>query len=106
MSIAATTHLHGHCEIGSCFVSFGVHVTGLGQSKAVPDSRPKPKATVSRCRHCDGEVVVHSTNGHLVLITLILITRLLSLSKIRAVLRVFYTMRYIDDAKGWLCRKF
>ncbi len=25
--------------------------------------------TVSRCRHCDGEVVVHSIHGHLVLIT-------------------------------------
>ncbi len=59
-----------------------------------------PKAnhtTVSRCCHYDGEVVIHSTNSHPVLIT-----HLLSLSKIRAVLRAFYTMSYIDDAKGWL----
>ncbi len=53
--------------------------------------------TVSRYPHCDGEVVIHSTNSYLVLIT-----HLLSLRKIRAVLRVFYTMHYIDDAKGWL----
>ncbi len=53
--------------------------------------------TVSRCRQYDGEVVIHSTNSHLVLIT-----HLLSLSKIRALLRAFYTMRYIDDAKRWL----
>ncbi len=53
--------------------------------------------TVLRCRHCDDDVVVHSTNGHLVLIT-----RLLSLSKIRPLVRAFYTMRFIGDAKGWL----
>ncbi len=50
--------------------------------------------TVSRCRQCDGEVFIHTINGHLVLIT-----HLLSLSKIRAHLRAFYTMRYMDDAK-------
>ena len=53
--------------------------------------------TVSRYRQCDGAVVIYSTNGHLVLIT-----HLLSLSKIRALLRALYTMRYIDNAKGWL----
>ncbi len=42
-------------------------------------------------------MVIHLTNGHLVLIT-----RLVSLGKIRALLRAFYAMRYIDDAKGWL----
>ncbi len=47
--------------------------------------------TVSRCRPYDGEVVIHSTNGHLVLIT-----HLLSLSKLRTHLRAFYTMNYID----------
>ncbi len=58
------------------------------------------RTTVLRCRHCDGEMVIHSTNGQLVCIT-----RLLSLSKIQAILRVFYTVRYtcyIDDAKWWL----
>ncbi len=58
---------------------------------------PTNHTTVARCCHCDGEVVIPSTNGNLVLIT-----HLLSLSKIRALLRAFYTIRYIDDAKGWL----
>ncbi len=53
--------------------------------------------TVSSCRYCDGEVVIHWTNGHLVLNT-----HLLSLSKFRTLLRAFYTRRYIDDAKVWL----
>ncbi len=51
--------------------------------------------TVSRCRHCGDEVVIHSTNSHLVLLT-----HLLSLSKIRAVLRAFYTMHYKTMLKG------
>ena len=66
-------------------------VTALGQSKAVPVSYPKPIislfCTVVTVKLCDGEVVIHSTNGHLVLITR-------SLSKIRALLRAFYTMCY------------
>ncbi len=45
------------------------------------------QTTVPCCRHCDGEVVINSTNGHLVLIT-----HLLSSSKIRALPRAFYTM--------------
>ncbi len=47
-------------------------------------------------RHSKDEVVIqvlYSTDGHLVLIT-----RLLSMSKIQA----FYTMCYTDDAKQWL----
>ena len=44
---------------------------------------------VSRYRHCDGEVVIHSANGHLVLIT-----HLLSSNKIRTRLGTFYTMNH------------
>ncbi len=66
-------------------------------SGQLPQTCQTNHTTISRCHHCYGEVVIHSTNGHLVLIT-----HLLSLSEIRALLRVFYTMRYIDDAKGWL----
>ncbi len=50
--------------------------------------------TVSRCRQCAVEVVIHSTNGHLVYIT-----RSLSVSNTQAFLRAFYTVQYIDDAK-------
>ncbi len=53
--------------------------------------------THSHCRHCDGEVVLHSTNGHL-----ILITRLHLMSKSQAFLKAFYPMVYIDDSKRWL----
>ncbi len=77
-----------------------VLVTGLGQSSCKSSSGQPHKTNhtpVSLCRHCDGDVVIHSTNDHL-----ILITRLLSISKIRALLIAFYTMRYIDYAKGWL----
>ena len=87
----ATTHI-GSC----CACSFGLVLVNGSASKAVPVSYPKA-IIPSRCRHCDGEVVIHTTNDHLVLIT-----HLLSLSKIRALLRAFYTMRYIDNAKGWL----
>ncbi len=75
-----------------------VLVTALGQSKA-GQLCTTTHNTVSFCRHCDGEVVMHvlSTNGHL-----IFITRLLSMGKIQAFLRTFYTKRYIVDAKGWL----
>ncbi len=92
----ATTHIGSHCACsrGQChFVSFWV--TGLGQSKAAPDNHPEPNHnTKLRCRHSDGEVVIHSTNGHLVFIT-----RLFLMSKIQAFLKAFYTVRYIDDAK-------
>ncbi len=54
-----------------------------------------PQANPTKVSAVDSEVVIHSTNGHLVLIT-----HLLSLIIIQALLRAFYTMRYIDDAKG------
>ncbi len=87
----ATTHIGSSCACsGGQSRSWSRFCKWFGQSKAVPVSYPKTNhTTVSRCRHCDGEVVYHSTNGHL-----ILITHLLSLSKIRALLREFYTMRY------------
>ncbi len=93
----ANAHIGSICACSGGQSRFGLAlVDGLGQSK---EGQPPQTnhTTVLRCRHCDGEVVIHSTNGHLVLIT-----RLLSLSKIRTPLRTFYTMRYIDDAKGWL----
>ncbi len=52
---------------------------------------PANHTTVSRCRHSDGEVA-----------SLVQITHLLPLSLIPALLRAFYTMRYIGDVKGWL----
>ncbi len=92
----ATTHIGSSCACSGSQSLFGLVLEdGLGQSKAVPDSHPKPikplflaVATV---------MTKWSTSGHL-----ILITRLLSLSKIRSLFRAFYTMRYIDDAKGCL----
>ncbi len=51
--------------------------------------------TVSRCRHCDGEVVT--------LNRLVFISHLLPMSKIGAFLRAVYTVRDIDDDKLWLC---
>ena len=77
---AATTHIGSSCaSTGDQSRLDHALVTGLGQSIAGPVSYPKPwpktnHTTVLRCRYCYGEVVIHSTNGHLVLIT-----RLLSL---------------------------
>ncbi len=88
----ATTHIGSSCACSggqSRFWSrFG---KWFGQSKAVPISHPQPIIPLFRaCRHCDSEVVIHSTNGHIVLST-----HLLSLSKIWTLLREFYTMRFI-----------
>ncbi len=79
---AATTHIGSSRTCSGSQSRFGlVLVDGLDQSKAVPVRHPKAiiQLAVSCCCHCDGEVVIDSTNGHLVLIT-----HLLSLSKIRA----------------------
>ncbi len=74
------------CSGGQSHFGF-VFVDGLCQSKAVLVSHPKTNhTTVSHYRHCDGEMVQY-TNGHLDLIT-----RLLSLSKVKALLRACYTM--------------
>ena len=75
-------------------------------SRPIKSSSGQPpktnRTTVSPCRHRDGEVGKQTTNSHLVLIT-----HLLSLSKIRELLKEFYTMRYIDDAKGgYTCEKY
>ncbi len=76
-------------------VSFWEMVSG--QSKTVPVSHPKPIIPLFRA-------VVNVMTKLLYIqpyyCHLVLITHLLSLSKIRAFLRAFYTMRYIDDAKG------
>ena len=53
--------------------------------------------TVSRYHHCDSEVVIHSTNGHLVVISCYYSP--VSMSRIQAFLRALYTVRYIDNAK-------
>ncbi len=90
--------------VATCTKVALVSATRLGQSKPVPVSHRKKNnhTTVSRRRHCDSEVVIRSTNGHL-----LLITRLLSLSKIRALLRGFYTMRYNMMLKGgYNCEKY
>ncbi len=68
-------------------------------SRSIKSSSGQPPranhTTVSRCRHFDGEVIIYSTNGHLVLIT-----RLLSLRKNQAGnSQSIYTVRYVDDAK-------
>ncbi len=48
---------------------------------------------------CYGEVVIRSTSGHQVFLT-----RLLLVSQMQVINgRVFYTVRYFDDAKQWLC---
>ena len=97
----AATHIGSSCACGSGqgrFVFF--RVTGLGQSKAVPGSHDHEPIIplFSRCRHCGGRVVMHSTNDHPVFIT-----RMLSLSKIQAFLRTFYVRRYREAAKRCLC---
>ncbi len=62
--------------------------------KTKSGQRSGPNHTTGlRCCHCDGEVVTYLTNGHPVFST-----RLLSMSKPRALLRAFYTVRSIDDA--------
>ncbi len=89
----ATTHTGSSCACSGGQSRFGlVLVTAIGQSKAGQLLRTIHN-TVSCCRHCDGEVVIHvlSTNGHLI------ITLLLSMSKIQAFLRAFYTQRYIAE---------
>ncbi len=82
------------CSCGQSRVGL-VLVHGLGQSKALPASHPNQSCHCVALSSLDGEVVIHY--GHL-----ILTTRLLSLGNILTLLRAFYTMRYIDDAKGWL----
>ncbi len=71
-------------------------VAALGQSKAFQDSLPEPIIPPFHAVVTVIEVVIDSSNGHLVF------TRLLSLSKIQAILRAFYRVCYIDDAKWWL----
>ncbi len=94
----ANIHIGSSCACGGGQSRFGlVLVNGLANQKQFWSAIQTNHITVSRCRHCYGEVVTHSTNSHVVLIA-----HLLSLSKIRAVLRAFYTMRYIDAGKGWL----
>ncbi len=65
----ATTHIgSSYMHAVASKVVFGlVLVPGLAQSKAVPVSHLKRNHTPfwdSLCRHCDGEVVIHSTNGY------------------------------------------
>ena len=57
--------------------------------------------TVSRGYHCVGEMVMHSTNSHLVLVT-----SLLSSSKIQALLGAFYTIRYTMLKGGYTFEKY
>ena len=73
----ATTHIGSSCACSDgqsrSWSQFG---KCIGHSKSSSGQPPQTNHTiVSRYRHCDGEVVIHSTNGHL-----LLITRLLSLS--------------------------
>ncbi len=88
----ANTHIGGRCACSGGQKSFSSRFgKGFRPIRSSFGQPPKPNhTTLSPCRHCDGEVFIHSTNGptHLVLIT-----RLLSLSKIRGLLRAFYTMR-------------
>ncbi len=94
ISIAATTHTGSSCACCGGPSPFWSRFDK--QSPPIKSSSGQlPRAnhtTLSRCRHCDGEVVIHSINGYLVLITHLL----------RALLRALYTTHYIDDAKGWL----
>ena len=84
MFAVATKDIFGP-HFGKCF----------NQSKA--GQPPQPIIPLFRAVVTDGEVVIHLINGHLVLTT-----RLLSLGCIWALLTAFYTMGYIDNAKGWL----
>ncbi len=99
----ATTHTGSSCASSGGLSRFGlVLVTGLSQWKTVSGSPLRTNhSTVSRCRYCDGEVVRHLTNGHLVLIT-----RLLSMSKNQALLKTFYTIRYTVLKGGYTFAKY
>ena len=88
----ATTHVGSSCACSGGQSRFSLVLVMISGNQK--QFRTANHTTVSCCRHCDGEVAIHSTNGNLMLLT-----RLLSLCKIQVIPRVFYTMRYIDDAK-------
>ncbi len=73
----AATHIGSSCACSGRQSPFSlVLVTALHQSKAAVVSHPQTNHTI--VSRCGGDVAVRPTNGHLVLIT-----RLLSLSKIK-----------------------
>ncbi len=65
-----------------------------GQSEAVPPSEAEPLRPSFSTVVTDGEMVIYSTND-----LLIIISRLVSISKLQGRFRAFYTVRYVDYAK-------
>ncbi len=64
--ITSTTNIGSRCACSGNQSRFGlVFVTHLGQSNACSSGQLSQtnQDTVSHCCHCDGEVVIHSTNG-------------------------------------------
>ncbi len=99
----ASTHIESNCACcsgQSLFVSFWV--TGFGQSKAIPVNYPeqvilvtvRPVVTVmAKWLPIQPMAIYH---------VYLCITHLLSSRKVKALIRVFYTVRYKGDAKLWL----
>ncbi len=97
MNLVRLSYKHSNDQLGLAGLAVTVkvvYVTGLGQSEAVQ------LASRSLSCHCLAlssviakQLYNQRCNGRLVFIT-----RLLSMSQIRALLRAFYTLRYFEDA--------
>ncbi len=102
----ATNHIGSNVACSGGQRRFGlVLVDGLGQSKAVPVSYPKP--IIPLLDYCFALSSARRRSGYAFNqwpSCLNYCTHLLSIAKIQALLRAFYTMRCIDYAKGWLRR--